>query len=526
MKNFCVFDTEDDSKGNFYLGWVRSDRGYAFFENSQEMREYIVSNFSTAYAHNIGYDLGNIFKDDLMKLNYNYAGSRIIKAVYNQNGCYCLFLDTMNLLPMSIKEIGKYIGLKKKKMEKRSLKNYCKRDVDILWIFLVRMDEIYGKLNIECGYTIGMNALKFFRTMYKGDLYLTDYANQFRQAYYGGRVEIFKYGKIKRTLYENDINSLYPSIMKGITLPDWKNLHFEFKKNRIHYEGISKVYVRSNLKIPLLPVRTNEGLIFPNGFFTGVYTNIELREFIKAGGEIRKFRWTVYSQKTIKGLFDRYVNTLYEMRKRTDNEYEKLLFKLLLNSLYGKFGYRGEREVMKSYSDRHFHNENEIIFGKGGIYELEKKKVRTGYQNPLIACYITAMARIKLWKYLLKFSDSMVYCDTDSIYSDRKILPETKELGLMSYRGKYKDGEFILPKLYRVGKKIKSKGIRILTVKGWNDYMRKGFTYTKRPVKIKSAVRHERNVNVWKLERKEILTEYGKRIVHKDGTTEPVELFY
>jgi DNA polymerase type B, organellar and viral len=46
----------------------------------------------------------------------------------------------------------------------------------------------------------------------------------------------------------------------------------------------------------------------------------------------------VYSYEKKEKIFDKYVDYFYEKKINSDNEIEKLIYKLLLNSLYGKFG--------------------------------------------------------------------------------------------------------------------------------------------------------------------------------------------
>lgn len=529
MTDYCVFDTEDDSKGNFKLGVLKSNKGYMVFKDCFFMGRFIVENFRTAYAHNIGYDLGNIFKDDIGQLKYSYSGSRIIKATYSNNGCWCVFLDTMNLCPMSLKKIGDSLGLKKLNMKKDDLEKYCRRDVQILDKFLIEYFRITDELGIKCGYTLGMNGLKYFRKLNPElELRQNKYNDIVRLAYYGGRVEIFRHGRIKGIIVENDINSLYPSVMVGINLPDWNNIKFTKNKNKLNYEGVSYCHVQSNLKVPLLPYRMRgEVLIFPNGTFWGTWTHVELREFLKAGGKVLKFVWTVYSNSTISDIFNSYVKKLYDMRIKTDKPYKKMIFKLMLNSLYGKFGYRGEREELVKYNEKTGIKPDEnIILGKKRMYVLSKRIIKTGYQNPMIASYITARARIVLWKLLVKHENSLIYCDTDSLYTTEKIVKKTDKLGELSERNIYNGGEFVLPKLYRAGNTYKSKGMKIKNGKEWKEFRKTGKHTDMRPIKIKTSLKFGKNVNVWKKVTKKSIYKYDKRIVVKGGTTIPITLFY
>jgi hypothetical protein len=453
-----------------------------------------------------------------MELSYKYNKSRLIYAVYNRNGKYIKFYDTINILPYSIKEIGKYLKLKKYNMKRKRLVDYCKRDVEILYKFVSEMRTMFNEVfNIEMGYTLSMNAMRIYKKYKNLDFKLKRYVESIRKSYYGGRVEIFYYGKYKGMIYENDINSMYPYCMKTLTFPDWNSLQ-KSKKCNIAYEGVSYCKVKSNLEVPLLPIRTGDGLKYVNGTFSGVWTNIELRNFEFHGGKIIKNYWTIYSKRKIRDLFNEYVNKLYEFKKNEENEYRRLLFKLLLNSLYGKFGFDGKGEEIVPYSP----GKNkfcQIIFGKEKIYTLRDTTVSTGYQNVLIASYITAQARILLSNLLTKNFDHLLYCDTDSLFTTKSIVDKNKILGKLSFKRKHKDGIFIQPKLYMVGEQVKAKGLKLKTGKQFNDYIKKGYTKVIRPVKIKTALRDGKKVNVWTKQKKEMRSMYSKREVLKNGKT-------
>lgn len=90
-------------------------------------------------------------------------------------------------------------------------------------------------------------------------------------AYFGGITEVYKpYGK---NLIYLDVNSLYPFSAKN-PMPglDCKFI-VSFDKDGLNLDNLFGVFhaevITNNLYIGLLPVKSKDGLLFPNGQFEG-----------------------------------------------------------------------------------------------------------------------------------------------------------------------------------------------------------------------------------------------------------------
>ena len=112
-----------------------------------------------------------------------------------------------------------------------------------------------------------------------------------RQAYFGGRTEIFKPvfdADINEAdfLYYYDVNSLYPFCMRDHKYPDkflgWSKSKAEYNKYDMSIWHC-KVRVPESIYAPPLPVKKEERLIFPVGEFIGYWTKFEL-EYAKTLG--------------------------------------------------------------------------------------------------------------------------------------------------------------------------------------------------------------------------------------------------
>ncbi len=522
-------DTEDNSKGKFLLGVLYDGKKFEHCYDRKSMRKLILGySPCIVWAHNATYDIGNIF--DYKELDFKYVRSRFIKADYRKNGKSIRFYDTLNLHNGSIKEIGNFLGLRKLRMSKKSLLRYCKRDTEIVYRFVEEIKKLCREIKIDFSHTQASLAWKAFRQNCKIDFSIPGGINKVaRQGYYGGRVEIFKYGERDGNFYEYDINSMYPSVMRNLRIPLGKIR----KKKSINWEydeGIAKVRIESDMKIPILPYRLDTGTCYPNGIFSGIWTINELRYFLRCGGRIKNVFWSFTSQKVNTSIFNHFVDRFYAKKKNEKNPIKKLFYKIHLNSLYGKFGFSGEISNLKNLKWGEEFGGEIFLSKTGNIYGLENAEITTNYQNSIIAGYITSAARIKLHETMAKYSDEICYCDTDSIISDSPLdLGISDSLGSWKFEGRYKTANFILPKTYRLGNrrknKFRAKGFKTRTFEIFKELERTNRITIERPWKLRQALRMNKRINYWHKERREIMSFYDKRYVHDDGTTEPLKIF-
>jgi hypothetical protein len=162
--------------------------------------------------------------------------------------------------------------------------------------------------------------------------------------------------------------------------------------------------------------------------------------------------------------FDEYVKTLYSLRKSTKKgDFMNIVYKLLLNSLYGKFA-----QKFKDRSMWHINNFTADELQKftnielnGDFIRITEDRKPSSFCIPIWSSYVTAYGRIKLYDYLSRCDPLM--CDTDSIITG-KLIPESEELGFMKLVDKG-DCTIIRPKFYRFNDDIKLKGCPIRLTK-------------------------------------------------------------
>nr|UYK51798.1 hypothetical protein [Paphiopedilum micranthum] len=285
-------------------------------------------------------------------------------AVYSGNKMLFRFRDSLNLLPGKLSALANNLcpGLGPKgsipydevtlsnlvSMKNRLL-DYMKQDILLLGGVMQKAQEIYWnlyKVDIESKITLSSLALSIFRMKYYDSnnwpIHIPNKNEDsfIRNAYYGGHADTYKpYGE---DLYYYDVNSLYPFIMKEFQMPggvpvwhrnlDGKDLDSIF--------GFIQVVCPNTIKKPFLPYRDkNNTLIFPTGEFVGVYYSEELKYARGLGYTVLPISGYLFER--MESPFRHFVSSLFESRleaRKSGNDAMAYVYKILMNSLYGRLG--------------------------------------------------------------------------------------------------------------------------------------------------------------------------------------------
>ena len=522
---------------------------------------------------------------------------QILKVKHRTNKRHWVFLDSIRLLPMSLDKAAKSFGFKGKLEHDLSMhedderwETYLKADCVALFQAVTRFrDLIEKKLNGEMGVTAPSTAMKLFRRSFLGRGMSPNEVPQHRhfpscqnedclgclhdwvrRGYYGGRTEIFRMSGEGLSYY--DINSSYPaSMLSPMPAGDLVVVEGDLAPPEVRHRSIGfvecEVTIPEDCYLPPLPHRDVElgKLIFPVGTFTGVWSYDELKllmDPLVRGRMTKVIRSVWYVRKT---LFFDFVKELYAYRDKANPKYEEgmaLVCKLMLNSLYGKFGMNEDRhEVIVVPKGEKPPEGAKPSIDPDGEDNLTSpvwyvpKRVSPEYVIPQISAQITALSRIRLWRFMAKVLErggNLYYCDTDSIITNIDDLPCSSELGALKneYPGEKLDVELIAPKMYLMSKSkpfdgehkqgCKSKeckgcSLDKLTMKGIPKQLRK--IETLRRLKAGKTICFERLGKLGSMAKtgfrnpprmenvkKSIASMYDKRVVLKDGNTHPIIL--
>ena len=490
------------------------------FLNNLKKISFKNNNNIIVYMHNFG-SFDGILLLNVLKKNLNIIKNT--EFIIRNNSIYKVviddglieFRDSFKLIPDSLNNISSlflnnfkkefYFKIFQNKVlinkHKESLKSYCFQDSYLLYASLYNFNKIlFNNFNTSLIESLTISSLSFniFRkkyydceSIYNANLFSADVHKLIRESYKGGIVDLYiPYGE---NLYYYDINSSYPYSMLNymptgkpvkLTRDELENFNLEFFFGFLTVE-IEVLYT----KIPFIGFRNTKiaNNIYPYGKFTVSIFSEELKYSLKVNSiNILRIIGAVKFQK--KKIFCNYVNDIYSKKKNSNSNTEKQIYKLMLNSLYGRFGLKKNfnfsvivSENQKNYIKLLYDfnvisklNDNFFLINvnmghtvsEQDIFNLSlskdctkilldfKKLIEKNLTSSLsaiqISSAITAYARINLDKQkrlILKKKGNIYYSDTDAIVTDLKI-PEG--LGLGQWRKEYdiKKGYFIAPKVY------------------------------------------------------------------------------
>ena len=345
--------------------------------------------------------------------------------------------------------------------------------------------------------------------------------NNIKESYFGGITEVYKpYGK---NLFHYDVNSLYPysalNPMPGL------NCEYEdiINKNISKIKNLFGFYYckikTSDSYIGLLPVRVDSGIIMPLGSYEGWYFSEELKFAHEHGYNIEILSGYTFDKSF--GLFDEYVNHMFQIKSETKDQVEITMVKSLLNNLLGRFGLDINKYETKVVSRDELNELLKTRFIKSikyieddtldkmlvtydseiskdlcekfdedfiekfieNIGNIKSKSLREDKFNNVsvaISSAVTAYSRIFMSKVkldILNKGGKIYYTDTDSIVTDIKLDDNIVGGGLGQFKlvHEIKEGYFISNKTYALKT---TKGSIVKKSKGhyskelsYNDYV-------------------------------------------------------
>ncbi len=266
-----------------------------------------------------------------------------------------LALDTLNYWPMRLSDLGDLIDLPKLEMPAfnapdNEWKTYCQRDVEIImYAFTKYIRFIADNKHGMFSNTIAGQSMQSFRhgrmpvKVWQHDNMPVKALE--RQAYAGGRTEIFRYGVTEGSCHHFDVNSLYPSLMVDNLFPKFLE-RWEFRDEPLELmpsidPSQSVAIVEINTPEWIFPVKGKERTYYPVGRFTATLAGPEL-QYAFEQGYIEK--WGSWAEYSCKPIFRDFVADLWEQRQRAVDAGDKFIeatVKLLLNALSGKLGQKG-----------------------------------------------------------------------------------------------------------------------------------------------------------------------------------------
>ena len=477
---FADFETTQPDENNVvevYLWCAVSGKKQFSGRNIESFIEFIrPMKKAIIYFHNLRFDFSYIhyycLKNDIEVKVLEKQG-----VIYNAKVFGVEFRDSLNFMPMTLKEVGENYC---KKFQKTSIDynvqkghiateeeiDYCFNDCRVLeeglTNYLLTLEEVLR--NAGCSnsadkiwkkLTNAGIAYEAFKELSVFDECCPKTTRSeyelFKEAYRGGFVYSNPKGIVKDVTMI-DCNSMYPYMYSKVDMPFGRGYELP------DYESTKKY--KFSIIHCLLKYELKEGFIAIIGGGVGRFGSTEYKS--SSEGEFEeltlcnidldlifhfydcefKFIWGV-GWDTKPEFFKEYADTFIAVKNK-EKGIKRSVAKILLNSPYGKTAMNGFQEI-RSY---HIDEGKGVVVGEVTGYEIEDNS----YQYLPIAICITANAR----KYLLETAEQIgfedvYYMDTDSIKFKTKetgIAYDPNILGAWKNEGRVKYFKTIAPKKY------------------------------------------------------------------------------
>lgn len=420
----------------------------------------------TIYFHNLRFDGEYIFyyllthgyevvKDKKESHNKSFVclisdtGMFYSIEIYETVGKYpnkVTIMDSLKILNFSVEQIAYDFNLPINKLELDYTKYravghelteheiaYIRNDVEIM----ARALDIMFKEGLT-KMTIGSDALHNFKSMVSSfDLYFPPLSFEIdsciRESYKGGFTylsPLYREVDVNRDIIVLDSNSMHPSHMMNDWMPIGNPIYFQGKYEEdvlypLFIQRLSCSFKIKKGKIPSIQLKHTLGFMpteyieTTNGdIVTLTLTSVDYKLFFMQYDVDDITYHDGFKFKRLRGIFTSYIEHWTKQKieaKKNNNAALYRIAKLMLNSLYGKFGLNPRVRSKYPYIDT---KEDKIK------YKLYPEEIRDSIYCP-VASFITAYSRYDIITtsqairdYSLKTYDEdyYIYSDTDSIH--------------------------------------------------------------------------------------------------------------
>lgn len=410
----------------------------------------------------------------------NYYSIEIVFKRYDKKTESVLLLDSAKRIPnMSVEDMAEAYKLPMKKgnydylkyrpeghLMTEEEKEYLDNDLEIVGAVL----DMQSEMGLE-SMTIGSCALNIYKQMMGKERFkllfptVTEKIDGFiRNSYNGGFVALNK--KIKNKIigegHSIDVNSLYPYVLSTFPMPygvpikfsgkyrEYKNYplyivqlkaEFELKEGHIPTVQLDMPFSLKRMKIPEFATKSD-------GTEPFTLTNVDLELFFEHYDVVEgSIQWLGgYMFKASTNLFKEYVDYYSDLKIQAKKEGNVGVYntcKLLLNSLYGKFGAKMKRINKIPRFD---------ILTDAMSYSDKVEEIKPPLYTA-VASFTTAYGRAITIRASQKNYERWLYSDTDSCHFsgvevvDNLPIHDTN-LGEWKFEGTFQRAKYIRQKSY------------------------------------------------------------------------------
>lgn len=450
------------------------------------IRSYDVNSNLKIYFHNLKFDgdflLYEFFREKFTEVKTPKNNGEFNTLITSMGVWYSIsfydmnrivtFWDSSKVLPMSVEKIADSFKMEISKLKidyhkyrspthklTNKERKYIKHDIMIVKKGL----DFFFEQDLK-KMTIASNALTDFKKTFPHKKYWFDFFpvdipdESLRHSYKGGYTYLnpkFQEQEIgKGSVY--DVNSLYPSVMIDKKYPFGQPVA---NNGKYKYDGVRDLYItcircQFELKkgmLPTIQLKKNfrfsqtEYLKSSNKLLVVLYlTSIDFEIFTKHYDIYNLEYLRTWSFESTDLIFKEYVNKWIDIKNQAtiDKNYGKRgVAKLMLNSLYGKFG------LSPNLQSKH-----PVLHDNFIKYELGVEEKQAPFYVP-IASFVTAYAREVTITACQDNIERFIYCDTDSMHltghePPKNVIVDPVELGAWDNETNFERAKFLRAKTY------------------------------------------------------------------------------
>lgn len=419
--------------GTFILSYL--------LENYYPYEDKLLVHSKRGFSTLIG-DLGEFYQ-----LKINFAPNKQVTI-----------LDSLKLIPLTVRAIAKAFNLPiekeiidydKYEINEHTL-HYVYNDVKIVAMAIKYFrDKGFHRMTIGSNaYHSFMDADPFHKKLFPR--LNKEYIEEWRNAYRGGRTQVNPAyaSQVLHNVYRYDINSMYPSIMAMYELPYGYPIKCD-QPGLFNFE-LYHVLIDFRIKDGHLPTLLKSSSIFnasgetywkdSEGIIEIWISSLDMMLLEKHYDIYHLEYLDIQGFRTMRGIFSDWVNEMYANKSKYTGGL-RLVYKLLLNSLYGKFGSRsvGQNKIPSLDEEGVLH------------YTLSEEHDMGQYYIP-VAIAIVSWAHVLIDAAIQTVGvNNFVYCDTDSVHSLVKMpdkLVDNKALGKFKLEAIEEVSKYVRQKTY------------------------------------------------------------------------------
>lgn len=365
-----------------------------------------------------------------------------VSFYHKPTGKYVQLIDIFNFFKGGLAKVAKELNIKEQKLPKPArLGEYCYKRSDKIFVryamqdakIAYRLGKLIVEMHKELDIPVCLSAPKMaeltFRSkfLHKKDEYLLPKSDKClsyslhcyhgaKNGYYLDHPALFDH------IFDYDIISAYPYAMS--MLPSFLKGKYEpvreFVRDVINYPGV--YYVVGKLKPCRYGVLATPGFRYvkEGGDIKTFATGYEILEALRSKElRIDYINGFIFRSYATRNPLQEYVEYFYKQKSQTKKKTARYeLYKLLLNSLYGKWIQTNPIEQEK------------VIVGEGlNMQLLPARKVAAGLFNPFIASLITGFIRAELHRLEHKYRAIETSTDSFKTQSEIHISKAMQRLG-------------------------------------------------------------------------------------------------